>query len=110
MLGKTFDPIKVIGVALLCERPLPHAETLIGATRQNPHVGTGLLVIERREPLLKTSTKDAPRRGEILTVIFPGQLIRNLVHPPINAVAVFCRSEEHTSELQSRGNLVSRLL
>src|SRR2546427_2600193 len=32
------------------------------------------------------------------------------LHPALDAVALFGRSEEHTSELQSQSNLVCRLL
>src|SRR5206468_7684249 len=35
---------------------------------------------------------------------------RPLVHEPTNATSIFARSEEHTSELQSRSDLVCRLL
>src|SRR5687767_15197777 len=45
------------------------------------------------------------RRGDEL-----GRILGGEVHPPLGAVQVDARSEEHTSELQSLAYLVCRLL
>src|SRR5439155_16405550 len=48
--------------------------------------------------------------NRILRRPLAGRLAARLRRAPVDVVLVFKRSEEHTSELQSRGHLVCRLL
>src|SRR5690348_17796263 len=53
---------------------------------------------------------DAQRQIRALVVTAPSQLRARLQSLPITALIAYCRSEEHTSELQSPVHLVCRLL
>src|SRR5690625_6771134 len=67
---------------------------------------------------ISTETKIPIIRGCCIVdqlIISPNQVMNELIGGPINVptknpVIIVTRSEEHTSELQSRGHLVCRLL
>src|SRR5207253_7664064 len=64
-----------------------------------------------RESRLARARLDDGRRTIIIGAGEGGeQLLRQVLHDPRAGMNVVGRSEEHTSELQSRGHLVCRLL
>src|SRR3989449_6090201 len=86
---------------------------------QNPQAPTHLLVIPTHHVATLNETKDAALLGKLLgfardlarEVGIAGRGYRVVVNTnPDGGQTVFVRSEEHTSELQSRLHLVCRLL
>src|SRR5215510_11812019 len=79
-------------------------EDHIVETHRHPHYL--LAVVERPD----TRGPVVTRRRDSCAVRTPGEALRRVIQRELNDVSRTWRSEEHTSELQSRGHLVCRLL
>src|SRR5690625_6381810 len=62
------------------------------------------------EPIHVAQVKDTYKTRNVILLGLFGDPKRIYIHDPYASTDAYARSEEHTSELQSRGHLVCRLL
>src|SRR5439155_16038740 len=84
----------------------PHPALHSFPTRRSSDLAMSVLLYRRRQNLLQL----LPFVGGAIAALAVVALVVSLVYAPTEYRSLKLRSEEHTSELQSRGHLVCRLL
>src|SRR5690625_6806096 len=79
----------------------------VPSARSDLFIGIGEIFIFEKFSFLREAAPLSVQAAEIIPLL-PGKVIRKSI--PINELPFQKRSEEHTSELQSRGHIVCRLL
>src|SRR5690625_7972196 len=120
IMAKANEDIPIIAVASIVREPLNHlvfrSDNPITSPKELSDKKVGYPGIPINEALIKTMVEhDGGNYEDVEMIIVEFELGPSLISEQVDAVSGMfvnheVRSEEHTSELQSRGHLVCRLL